>query len=700
MPKILLLLFLCLGFSLSAQEKSDLAVYAVPIEQSTTRADLQKQDYSLVEDGVVNYDNGLWAAVKLIVPEHLAREDNYLFLSYSLLDTVELYVPNHTGGLNRIYQTGQAFKFNSRPYASSDFVFPMTEGVTEYYLRVYSSKPVVLPFQILGTKSLFETLTANDFFFGIYVGIILVMFLYNLVLLFVTRDKSYLYYILYLITLVLAQAALFGYTDRYLMSDWPAINQKYTVLSGAMVAIASVFFMINFLNLRKKKPLYAKLLYAVVVIDLIGISFLALGWDVYAYPVVNFASLYGAVIAIIAALRLARDGYKPANFFLIAWSVFIFSVIIFALKDLDIIPYNPIFRRSMLFGSSVEVVLLSVALADRINELRKEKEFSQARALEMAQENERIIREQNIVLEEKVQMRTMELQEANEELKVTLDNLKETQTQLVDAEKMASLGQLTAGIAHEINNPINFITSNINPLKRDLEDVYEIISALEKADENVPQDVLDLKQLLVDLDYDFLKQEMEELVQGISDGANRTSEIVLGLRNFSRLDEDTVKLASIEEGLESTLVLLRNKTKDMVAVEKDFDPNLAEVECFPGKLNQAFMNILNNALYAVNKKVYQEGEEPRITLKTRVLDGEKFTVHLIDNGIGMSPETKKKLFDPFFTTKDVGEGTGLGMSIVFKIIDKHGGKIEVYSKEGEGTEFVLILPKKQPKEFA
>ncbi|WP_421754010.1 sensor histidine kinase [Croceimicrobium sp.] len=685
---------------LSWTVKAQLSVATFSDGKSHLESEIIGLDYVTEKKGVANFDNGSVAYVKLVVDAEYASQDRRIFLSYALIDTIRFY-RRDADGLHLILETGQAYDFDTRAYESSDFVFPVKGGVQEYYFEIYSHKPVVLPFQLVERESLSATLSNNDFFFGTYVGLIAVMFLYNLVIFFLTRDRSYLFYILYLLTLGLAQAALFGYTDRFLFQEFPAFNRIFAVLSGALVAIASIFFINNFLRLKTKAPFFRKLLFSVVPLDVVAIILLLMGYESFSYKMVNMVSLVGSIIAIVAAVKLAQSGFKPANFFLLAWSVFLTSVVIFALKDFDIIPYNPVFRRSMLFGSSVEVVLLSVALADRINQLRREKEYSQARALEMARENERIIKEQNIELEKRVEARTMELQEANEELQVTLDNLKETQTQLVDAEKMASLGQLTAGIAHEINNPINFITSNIKPLKLDLDEVYTIVDRFSQLPEDCSPDQLkQAKSSLQEFDYDFLKEEIESLVSGISDGAVRTSEIVLGLRNFSRLDEDVVKKANLNEGLDSTMILLRNKTKDLIEVVRDYDENLMDIDCFPGKLNQAFMNILNNGIYAVNAKRYEEGEEPTLTLKTRMVDSEMVAVHLIDNGIGMSEETKKKLYEPFFTTKEVGEGTGLGMSIVFKIIDKHGGRIEVNSELGKGTEFILFLPIRQPNEFA
>ena len=697
---LLLILLTSLSLSLLGQEAKNFELYFFQTNEEVAVNKIPHLDYIKSQSEVPNFPGGQQVYVHLKIASNLKAAEQSIFLSYSLLDSISVYYGDDVSfGLRQ--KTGQAFQFDTRHNAITDFSFDLQSGIKDYYFKISSHKPIVLPFEIIQNDDLLFKVTSYDFFMGIYVGIVVVMLLYNLVIYFLTRDKSYLFYILYLLFLGLAQAALFGYTDRYLFANFPLLNSRFAVLSGALVGIASVFFIINFLRLKQKAPLFHKLMLAIVVLDLIGITLLFIGFETIAYNWVNFVALGGSILAISAAVKLARAGYKPANFFLIAWSIFLISVIIFALKDFEILPYNPLFRRSMLFGSSVEIVLLSVALADRINQLRREKEHSQAKALEMAKENEKIIREQNVELERRVDSRTMELQEANEELQVTLDNLKETQSQLVDSEKMASLGQLTAGIAHEINNPINFIASNIKPLKLDLSEIYEIVAGFEALDDNCSsEDLAKAKAKLEEFDYDFLKTEIESLVSGISDGAVRTSEIVLGLRNFSRLDEDVVKKASPNEGLESTLVLLRNKTKDLIEVIEDYDPKVGEIDCYPGKLNQTFMNILNNGIYAVNEKEYEGDEKPTITIRTEKENSEWVNIYLGDNGIGMDENTKKKIFEPFFTTKDVGEGTGLGMSIVFKIIERHGGSLTVNSEPGKGTEFKISLPVIQPNEFA
>lgn len=288
-------------------------------------------------------------------------------------------------------------------------------------------------------------------------------------------------------------------------------------------------------------------------------------------------------------------------------------------------------------------------------------------------------------LEVKVAERTEEVNKKNEALEQTLEELKEAQTQLVEQEKMASLGQLTAGVAHEINNPITFVSGNITPLKRDIDEMMEILKGYE---EEVKAQGLEAKfkrinQLKDQLDYDFLLEEIKQLLEGITEGAERTAEIVRGLRNFSRLDEDVLKLANVNQGIESTLLLLRSELKDRVEIVKDM-PGMPDILCYPGKLNGVYMNILTNAMQAIDGP-------GKIYITTRHL-GDKVTISIRDTGKGMPEEVQKRIFEPFFTTKDVGFGTGLGLSITYGAIEMHKGKISVKSKPGEGTEFLIELP--------
>jgi signal transduction histidine kinase len=378
------------------------------------------------------------------------------------------------------------------------------------------------------------------------------------------------------------------------------------------------------------------------------------------------------------------QGYRPAKYFLIAWTIFFAGIIMFTLRNLGVLPYSGFTNYTMESGIAIEVTLLSIALADRINVLRKEKEQSQAEALRIAHENQRIIREQNTLLEIRVTERTSELNMA-------LEDLKQAQSQLIESEKMASLGQLTAGIAHEINNPINFVTSNVSPLRRDIDMIFHAINFMEEvalSDATPDNKKAQLDEYKEEQELDYLQTEIKHLLNGVYNGASRTAEIVKGLRIFSRLDEDDLKKADLNEGIESSMIILNNQLGGIKVIREYGD--LPLVECYPGKLNQVFLNILSNAIYAVHKHFgEQEGGVIRIITST---EQDYVQIRFKDNGIGIDEQTQTKIFDPFFTTKGVGEGTGLGMSITYNTIKKHNGSIKVNSSAGNGAEFIITLP--------
>jgi len=272
-------------------------------------------------------------------------------------------------------------------------------------------------------------------------------------------------------------------------------------------------------------------------------------------------------------------------------------------------------------------------------------------------------------------------------LREARERMQKAQVQLVQSEKMASLGQLTAGIAHEINNPVNFISANVNPLRRD---IAEVLAVLAQYDETVATQQLQEKfntveTLKKNLDLPYLKEEINNLLDGVQEGAQRTSEIVKGLRSFTRLGEDERKPADINQGIESALLMLKHQLKNRVEVIKDYG-NVPPVVCYPGKLNQVFLNLLANASQAI-------AGAGKIFIKTSC-DGEIVTIAIKDTGMGMTPEVRKHIFEPFFTTKPIGEGTGLGLPITYGIIEAHDGNIEVYSEPDQGSEFVITLPVK------
>ncbi len=279
----------------------------------------------------------------------------------------------------------------------------------------------------------------------------------------------------------------------------------------------------------------------------------------------------------------------------------------------------------------------------------------------------------------------IKLEKQKSELNNTLTELTQAQSQLVQSEKMASLGQLTAGVAHELNNPLNFITSSINPLQRNMDDLLALLCQYDSVivEKELSDRFFKVGELKESMDYTFMIKETRALLKGISEGASRSEHIVKDLRTFSRMDENEFKGVNIHEGIDSTLLLLRNLMKDAITIHKNYG-DIPPIECLPGKLNQVFMNILTNSVLAIEGK----GD---IFVNT-CLVGENALISIRDTGKGMPPDVKEHIFEPFYTTRPVGKGTGLGLSISYSIIEEHNGKIEVISEVGLGSEFIITLP--------
>ncbi|MDY6802542.1 MAG: ATP-binding protein [Cyanobacteriota bacterium] len=296
-----------------------------------------------------------------------------------------------------------------------------------------------------------------------------------------------------------------------------------------------------------------------------------------------------------------------------------------------------------------------------------------------------------IELEKRVEERTAELKEA-------LDNFKKAQVKLVQSEKMSSLGQLVAGVAHEINNPISFIYGNLKPLE---EYSQNLVAALEIYRNYAPDNAPEIQDKIEELDLDFIVEDLPSVLASMEMGATRIRDIVLSLRNFSRLDESMVKSVDIREGIENSLLILKTRLKAQpkrieIKVIKEYG-EMPLIECHAGQLNQVFMNILSNAIDAIEERqVENKSWEGIIKIKTEVKDSNKLAIAISDNAGGIREEVKQKLFDPFFTTKPVGRGTGLGLSISYQIVvEKHRGKLLCNSTPGEGTEFQILLPLKR-----
>lgn len=684
------LMFIAVSFLATAQETEKVQCYSYLLEENGVGIDEIINNGEFVSNDCKNFNFGinsktLW--IKLELPQ-LDRFEHPIFsLNSASADLVRLFSVKN-GKVLEVHENGRLLSINERDFPSQKIAFEFSDNEidADYFLVRLDNVDKKIFYGILSSKeTLLDIITVEDLLFGLLTGVFLGLFFYNLFLYFSVRDKVYFVYVLHTLLVWFAQASILGYTQGLLWPDWDWMNQRSIVIFSSLVSIVGIWFLRTFLMSKSIVPkldkgfMFIFFVYGFILANAFFFS------TTISYQVILVTQSIVVVFVLLVAVMILRKGYRPARYYLLAWSIFMVGIFLFVFSEMGIIPSNNLTAYIMPLGSALEVVLLSFALADRINILKKEKEKEQAERLEVLKENEILVREQNTLLEKKVKLRTDELEHA-------LRNLQNTQSQLVSQEKMASLGQLTAGIAHEINNPINFVSSNITPLKRDIKDIMEVIEFYRTtgSSEFTEGSKKKAKDLEEDLELDYVLDEIDQLLKGMEDGARRTVEIVKGLRIFSRVDEQDVKKVDLHDGINSTIILLNSSIPGKIRIVREFG-ELPMVECLAGKINQVFMNIINNAIHALSDHI-EEIKDPHITIRTFFNDEETVTVEIEDNGPGMPDSVKERIFEPFFTTKAVGKGTGLGLSIVYSIIENHKGTLEVKSKQGEGTTFIITLP--------
>jgi signal transduction histidine kinase len=685
-----------------------------------------------------------WLRLRLSNPAQ-EKIQAHLEIAYPRLSLVSWYQRLPDGTLSTI-DTGSARQFDARPHPSRHFVFPLelTESSSQtVYLRVQSTSAVVIPAK-LWTLSTLRLHEASDYSVQAwYFGIVTAMVVFNLLLFFALRDRMYLAYVVFAACMALTIASMNGISKQFLWPEatWWANVAPYTGL--ALSQATFMFFMRIMLRTKETVPRLDKLLLgSVVFVFLIALG-LMVSTQAFAKPSAILLAI-NAVVVFAVGLYCAVLRQRMAYYFVLAYSVLTLGSVVTAMHAVHWLPTNVWTTYSLQAGSVIEMLLLALALADRLNQARKEQISAQTQALQ-AQNEMLLAKEQTLTAQNQAllaQARAQTQQALNETLQVQTE-LAESQLQQND--KMASLGQLIAGVTHEINTPIGAIKSSGASITDALNDALTQLPALlqrldapstvlffdliqhtnhprtpmssreeraivkaatakiEQAGIDQPrQKAVVLSNLNAHHQVDtFLPLLHHPLSEQIMETANnvaiamssarninlaveRVAKIVLALKSYSRHNQSAEKInASLAEGVETVLTIYQAQTKHGIEIVRNYD-DIPELYCLPDELIQVWTNLIHNALQAMN-------HEGTLTIGIFKTDNEA-VVSIGDSGCGIPEDIRGKIFDVFFTTKPTGVGSGLGLDIVKKIIDKHQGRIDVQSEVGKGTTFAVYLP--------
>ncbi len=591
------------------------------------------------------------------------------------LDSVHVFLQHGDRIVRK--ETGRTIPMRKRDIEGLDFLVRLAlqrDSTATVYVRVKSFINYS-PFTIGTVQSILEEQGRNSTFLGVYFGIFVITFLVNLFIFLYLKESDFLYYCGWILGLSLYIAINKGVLALLLPDDL-AWLMDYGTPALSLGSTFVLLFSNSFLKAKQQLPrLYQINGIGIVLTLMVTIGYI-LGFRVTASTTLQFVAVVFSSIQIGYAWKAYRRGYRPARFFLISLAFSLGSIIVYALFLRGIMPYSFFSSNAFILGAMWELIFLSLALADKLNTMKEERAEAQQKSLEYATENQRLIQEQNVLLEKRVDDRTRELQE-------TIRTLKTTQQQLIHSEKMASLGQLTAGVAHEIKNPLNFV-NNFADVSKDI--------------------VTELEEELAGNDTAALSiQLLKENLGKIAEHGKRADGIVRNMMEHATHKTGSKEAVSINALVDSAVRRIyhthRVSNPDIpLNIEKELDESIPEIHAAPNDLMRVFVNILDNAIDASTARMHrvvQSGDGRSFMPTVFVIsaqDGECIEVRIRDNGDGIPQDIVPKIFDPFFTTKASGEGTGLGLSISYEIIaHQHDGTLTVESSN-EGAEFIIRLP--------
>ncbi len=620
---------------------------------------------------------------RLQVKWDVTDPDHYLLTQeYALGDYLTLYRPQPDGHYTASH-TGDEFPFAQRqiPVRAPTFVLTARPGAIEtWYIALHGTGTIYVDLHLASVARAQADSESRHLLLGLYYGAVLVLILYSLVLFFFLRERVYIYYTLYVVGLAMTFFSVDGFAFRYWWPETPIMNTWF--LMFAFLGLHGLMqFTRHFLKLPRHGPVLNRFFVFFLLANALAGIAVFVAPPYLLYPVSLYAALTISGLCLLAGAVLWSRGLRLARFFTLACGAYIAGILVYTLQNFDWLPASNFNNHAVQIGSFAEMVLLSWALADRINHMKGEKDTIEAKARQQ-------LLEHNQTLELQVNARTRDLMDSLDDIREQHRTLQATQQQLVQAEKMSSLGGLVAGVAHEINNPVNFTHLAADNIERDIGKLQNFLHGLATADSD--------PALLASIDARFTRLNTQLAL--IRDGTGRLAQVVSDLRFFSRQDDAETREARPDEGLAATLNLVRAQYgRQINIVLEQHDPGAIGF-CYPAALNQVFMNLAVNACQAILEQAGKTGRHDpagTLTVSTRLSrhrHGTTWEADFSDDGTGVPVNIQPHIFEPFFTTKPIGAGTGLGLSVSYGIIRKHGGELRLAAASEKGSCFQVRLP--------
>ena len=635
-------------------------------------------------------ESAFWLKFKI---KNQSKEKLLLQIQHAIIDRADLYTVFPSGICTEV-KLGELKPFSERKYKQPEYLFDLTANKNEtitLFLRVQSGEQLLVPLQVGTHQTILEATNLKNLLSGIYYGIILIMLLYNMFIYISVKDINYLYYIIYVFFVGLTQACIQGYSFQYLWPDSPqiAIQSMYWVPS--LVGIAALIFVKNFLNLKKNYTLGNKVLNGLIVIYLLSCVLSSFDFFNLSQSLIQLNAMTVSIYLLNVGIILHRKGYRPARFFLIAWTAFLISVCLYILKTFDLIPHNTFTYYILHIGSALETLLLSFALADRINILKEEKETAQAEELKQREEKQEILLQQADTLKYKVKEATTELRNKNNKLEIAYRRIEAAEVELIQKEKISALGLMAAGTSHEFNNANTSIQLAVDviTLNTDLQEKYthKIDGILSQASNLEPQ-LTELETFKREIEYNSIHGDIKDAINKANKGLKKIAVNTKKLKDFSKIDNEGWVITNVNEDLINLSDLWKSNL-GAIKLNLDLNEQVPRLNCNAQMINDCFKSVLQNSIESIKEKS-TPNEVGEISIKTGLIAA-CIVISFEDNGTGMTKEVQERAFDMYFTTKGA-QKTGTSLTVVKSTLIAHSGHIEIDSKINIGTTVSLIIP--------